>query len=77
MDFKNKWFHIIKKTLTWIARRLLDCGSIWMLHDCAQGMTQATDEQYFVSVDAFERLIKKTFRWQYFSESERTKKQQL
>lgn len=59
MDFKNKWLHIIKKTLTWIARRLPDCGSIWMLHDCAQGMTQATDEQYFVSVDAFERLIKK------------------
>lgn len=41
--------------------KITRCGSIWMLHDCAQGMTQATDEQYFVSVDAFERLIKKNF----------------
>lgn len=59
MDFKNEWFRIIKKTLTWIARKLPNCGSIWMLHDCAKNMTQASNEQYFVSTDGFEKLIKK------------------
>lgn len=59
MWFEDLCYRTIKKTLTWTARKLPSCGSVWMLHECIDDVSKADDKQYAVSVESFEQLIKK------------------